>query len=61
MAFIDEYRDRFGVEPVCRALQIAPSTYWAYNKRRQQPAARSLSDERLLVEIRRVHDESRDK
>lgn len=59
MAFIDEYRDRFGVEPICRALQIAPSTYWAHTKRRQDPAARTLSDERLLVEVRRVHEQSR--
>jgi putative transposase len=59
MAFIDEHRGRFGVEPICRALQIVPSTYWALNKRRQEPAARTLSDERLLVEIRRVHGESR--
>jgi putative transposase len=59
MAFIDEHRDRFGVEPICRALQIAPSTYWAHNKRAQQPAARTLSDERLLIEIRRVYEQSR--
>jgi putative transposase len=59
MAFVDEYRNRFGVEPICRALQIAPSTYWAHQKRRQDPAARTLSDERLLVEIRRVHAQSR--
>jgi putative transposase len=58
MAFIDGHRDRFGVEPICRALQIAPSTYWAHNKRRRAPAARTLTDQRLLVEIRRVHDES---
>ena len=37
MAFIDEHRDRFGVEPICRALQIAPSTYWAHIKRRAGP------------------------
>ena len=28
MAYIDTHRDRFGVEPICRALQFAPSTYW---------------------------------
>jgi putative transposase len=59
MAFIDEHRERFGVEPVCHALQIAPSTYWARRRRQRQPARRTLSDERLLVEIRRVHEQSR--
>ncbi len=29
MAFIDENRDEFGVEPICTALQVAPSTYYA--------------------------------
>ena len=59
MAFIDEHRAVFGVEPVCRALQIAPSTYWAHQRRQRQPAARTLEDRRLLSEIRRVHDQSR--
>jgi putative transposase len=59
MAFVDEHRDRFGVEPICRALQIAPSTVWAALKRRREPAERTLSDQRLLVEIRRVYDASR--
>jgi len=26
VGFVDEYRDEFGVELICRALQIAPST-----------------------------------
>jgi putative transposase len=59
MVFVDEHRDRFGVEPICRALQIAPSTYWAHRQRQRRPACRTLSDERLLVEIRRVHEQSR--
>jgi putative transposase len=59
MAFIEESRDRFGVEPICRALQIAPSTVWAAKARECQPAQRTLSDRRLLVEIRRVHKASR--
>jgi hypothetical protein len=27
IAFIDEHRDAYGVEPICRVLPIAPSTY----------------------------------
>jgi putative transposase len=54
-AFIDQHRAVFGVEPVCRALQVAPSTYYAVRERQRRPAARTLRDGELLVEIRRVY------
>ena len=41
--FIDNNRDEFGVEPICEALQNAPSTYYA--ARARQPSARALRDE----------------
>ena len=50
--FIDAYRDRFGVEPICRVLQFAPSTYWSAKRRPR--SARSIRDEELKVEIARV-------
>jgi putative transposase len=53
-AFVDTHRDRFGVEPVCRELQIAPSSYYARKSR--PPSARSLRDDRLRGEIRRVFE-----
>jgi putative transposase len=56
--FIDEHREVFGVEPICRALQVAPSTYYAVCERRARPAARTLRDTELLAEIRRVYDAS---
>ena len=56
MAYIDADRDRFGVEPICRALQFAPSTYWS--AKRRPASARSVRDERLKVEIARVHAEN---
>ena len=56
MAFIDANRDRFGVEPICRVLQFAPSTYWS--AKRRAPSARSVRDERLKAEIARVHAEN---
>ena len=31
--YIDQHRDRFGVEPICAALQVAPSTYYAAKSR----------------------------
>ena len=54
--FIDAFRDRFGVEPICRALQFAPSTYWSAKRRRS--CARKLRDAQLRSEIRRVFDEN---
>ncbi|MFJ7593478.1 IS3 family transposase [Streptomyces sp. NPDC097617] len=60
VAFIDEHRARFGgVEPICRTLtehdcKIAPSTYYAHNKRLAEPSARTLRDEELKPVIREV-------
>jgi transposase InsO family protein len=54
--FIDEYRDVFGVEPICRTLQFAPSTYWS--AKRRPPSARSIRDEALKGEIGRVFEEN---
>ena len=57
MRFITEHRGRWGVEPICRVLQVAPSSYYAAIRR--PPAARRRRDERLKGEIRRVWDEHR--
>jgi len=48
------HRDRFGVEPVCAAMDFAASTYWAAKKREREPSARQLRDEYLKVEIKKV-------
>jgi transposase InsO family protein len=53
IAYIDEHNDRFGVEPICQLLPIAPSTY--YQTSRRPLSARRRRDEELKVEIRRVH------
>jgi putative transposase len=53
--FIEVHRDRFGVEPICRVLQFAPSTYYAAWRR--PPSARRLRDEALKVKLRHVHAE----
>lgn len=55
-AFIDEHRERFGVEPICRTLDVSASAY--YQRATGERSARSLEDERLVVEIRRVHREN---
>jgi len=53
VSFITAHRERWGVEPICHTLQVAPSTYYATVC--HQPSARQLSDEQLKCEIRRVH------
>lgn len=45
-AFIDEHRSAHGVEPICRALQIAPSGYWLHAARK---VWRALSREGVAV------------
>jgi putative transposase len=56
IAYIDEFKHRYGVEPICQVLPIAPSSY--YDAKRRLPSARALRDEELKVEIRRVHEEN---
>ena len=61
IAFIDEHRARHGVEPICRVLPIAPSTYHAHAARRADPGklpARARRDITLKSEIRRVYEEN---
>ena len=58
MRYIDQYKERFGVEPICQTLEIAPSTYYAAVSR--PPSARRLRDEELKPEIARVHRENLD-
>jgi putative transposase len=55
IAYIDQHKHRYGVEPICRVLPIAPSTYHAAKPR--LPSARALRDAKLKVEIARVHGE----
>jgi putative transposase len=60
-AFIDDHRDVYGVEPICRVLPIAPSTYHAHAARRENPdlaPAREKRDRVLAAEVRRVFEEN---
>jgi len=59
--FIDEHRDQYGVEPICRVLPIAPSTYRAHAARIADPSRRSdraRRDAELRPEIQRVWEEN---
>jgi putative transposase len=55
---VDAHRQEFGVEPICRVLGVAPSTYYAVKARRLAPSERAVRDRRLTGEIRRVHEEN---
>lgn len=61
-AFIDQYRETLGVEPICRVLQIAPSGYRRHAARQRDPArrsARAQRDEVLMRHIQRIWDAHR--
>ena len=61
IAFIDEHRDAYGVEPICRVLPIAPSSYHERVAQRRDPcrrSSRSKRDEVLKPEIMRVFAEN---
>jgi hypothetical protein len=61
VAFIDEHRERFGVEPICRVLtehgcKIAPNTFWVAKKR--PPSTRAVRDAALMPEVVRVFEDN---
>jgi putative transposase len=61
ITFIDEHRTVYGVEPICKVLPIAPSTYHAQAARRADAGklpARAKRDAALKAEIRRVFAEN---
>ncbi len=53
--YIEAHRERFGVEPICRTLQFAPSSYYA--ARQRPPSARRQRDEALKPELQQAHAE----
>lgn len=58
-AFIDEHRARLGIEPICRALQVAPSAYRRHAARQRDPgllSARAQRDASLIPQVQSVYD-----
>ena len=51
--YIDEHRERFGVEPICRTLGVSASAY--YQRATGERSAREVEDERLLEVIEVTH------
>jgi transposase InsO family protein len=61
-AFLEEHREMYGVEPICRALQFAPSTYYdrrAIMRHPDRASARAKSDAALSVKIDAAWDANR--
>ena len=54
--YIDEHRGRFGVEPICRVLDVSASAY--YRRASGERSARALEDERLLAAIKATHEKN---
>ena len=57
--FIDQHRAQYGVEPICRLLPIAPSTYFLRRAQQQDPttrSARAQRDDEWRAAIQRVWD-----
>jgi putative transposase len=57
VSFIAAHRAHWGVEPICRVLQVAPATYYAASTR--PPSARQVHDAELQPAIQRVWTEHR--
>ncbi len=63
IAFIDDHRGAHGVEPICKVLPIAPSTYHAHAAKRRTARPRQAvgarrQDAALKIEVRRVFDQN---
>jgi len=61
VSFIDEQREAYGVEPICRVLPIAPSVYFEHKAREADPRRlppRLARDRELRIEIERVWKEN---
>ena len=55
--FVDQYRHAYGVEPICKVMQVAPSGYWRHAAQQRNLAlrcARAQRDDVLSVDIERV-------
>jgi transposase InsO family protein len=58
MTFVAAHRDRFGVEPILRVLDIAVSTFYGWVAQQRDPSKRRRDDQALANRIRRIHHRS---
>jgi putative transposase len=55
MSFVAAHRDRFGVEPVLRVLEVPVSTFYGWLARRRRPSPRDVEQTWLGEQIQRIH------
>ena len=53
-SYIEEHRERFGVEQICRTLEVSASAY--YERAKGERSDREIEDERLLSRIAEIHE-----
>ena len=61
IAFIDDNKVEYGIEPICQVIEIAPATYYERKRQEREPdrrSARAKRDEALRPEIQRVFDDN---
>lgn len=58
MTFTTEHHGRFGVEPILRALHVAPSTYYGWLHQRAHPCARRVLDAAITERMEAIHEMS---
>jgi putative transposase len=58
MSFVTTHRDRFGVEPILRVLEIPVSTFYGWEAQQRRPCQRQRQDAWLLGKIQAVHQRS---
>ena len=61
ISFIDDHRKELGIEPICRELAVAPSSYHEHESRLADPdkrPARARRDDEIKEQIARVHEAS---
>ena len=59
--FIDDEKEKYGVEPICRILPIAPSTYYRIKDEQESPekqSRRRQSDKHLMAQIKQIWQDS---
>jgi putative transposase len=58
MTLVDRLRDRFGVEPILRVLDVPVSTFYGWLARWRRPSPRDIEEVWLAEQIERIHKES---
>jgi putative transposase len=58
LSAVAHLRDRFGVDPVLRVLNVAPSSFYGWLQRRGNPSPRQRADAEMLTQIAAIHERS---